>query len=94
MVAASVVAAGLLGWTWRENRRFQAELLTLRKTMGEVDASGALKSAVSDINLAVQPPAVVLMAGLQGAGKTAMTLCSRFGKGSAGLSTRSTWNGG
>ena len=38
MVAATVVAAGLLGWTWRENRRFQRELLTLRETMGEVDA--------------------------------------------------------
>ncbi len=45
----------------------------LAATMGEVDASGALKSAVSDINLAVQPPAVVLMAGLQGAGKTTTT---------------------
>ena len=45
----------------------------LAATMGEVDAGGALKSAVSDINLAVQPPAVVLMAGLQGAGKTTTT---------------------
>ena len=45
----------------------------LAATMGEVDAAGALKSAVSDINLAVQPPAVVLMAGLQGAGKTTTT---------------------
>ena len=38
VVVAGVVAAGLLGWTWRENRRFQAELSTLRQTMGEVDA--------------------------------------------------------
>ena len=28
---------------------------------------------VSDINLAAQPPAVILMAGLQGAGKTTTT---------------------
>jgi len=38
VVTAAVVAAGLLGWTWRENRRFQSELVTLRQTMGEVDA--------------------------------------------------------
>jgi S1-C subfamily serine protease len=38
VVTAAVVAAGLLGWAWRENRRFQAELVTLRQTMGEVDA--------------------------------------------------------
>jgi hypothetical protein len=38
VVVAGVVAAGLLGWTWRENRRFQAEITTLRQTMGEVDA--------------------------------------------------------
>ena len=36
----------------------------LANTMGE---------GVSDINLAVQPPAVILMAGLQGAGKTTTT---------------------
>ena len=45
----------------------------LAATMGEVDETGALKSAVSDINLATQPPAVILMAGLQGAGKTTTT---------------------
>jgi signal recognition particle subunit SRP54 len=45
----------------------------LAATMGEVDATGALKSGVSEINLATQPPAVVLMAGLQGAGKTTTT---------------------
>ena len=37
-MAAGVLAVLLLGWTWRENRRFQAELATLRQTMGEVDA--------------------------------------------------------
>jgi len=45
----------------------------LAATMGEVDENGVLKSAVSDINLATQPPAVILMAGLQGAGKTTTT---------------------
>ena len=45
----------------------------LTRTMGEVDERGELKSAVSDINLAAQPPAVILMAGLQGAGKTTTT---------------------
>ena len=40
--------------------------------MGETDAAGALK-APADLNLAAQPPAVVLMAGLQGAGKTTTT---------------------
>jgi len=45
----------------------------LAATMGEVDEYGVLKSAVSDINLATQPPAVILMAGLQGAGKTTTT---------------------
>jgi signal recognition particle subunit SRP54 len=42
-------------------------------TIGEPaqDGSGVLK--VSDINLAAQPPAVILMAGLQGAGKTTST---------------------
>ena len=40
----------------------------LAATMG--DASGA---AVADLNLATQPPAIILMAGLQGAGKTTTT---------------------
>ncbi len=44
----------------------------LAATMGEVDATGAVK-APADLNLAVQPPAVILMAGLQGAGKTTTT---------------------
>jgi signal recognition particle subunit SRP54 len=45
----------------------------LAATMGEVDPqTGALK-APADINLATQPPAVILMAGLQGAGKTTTT---------------------
>ena len=45
----------------------------LASTMGEVDpATGALKGP-ADIDLATQPPAVVLMAGLQGAGKTTTT---------------------
>ncbi|RZT95063.1 signal recognition particle protein [Rivibacter subsaxonicus] len=42
----------------------------LAATMGEVDADGKLKAGASEINLATQPPAVILMAGLQGAGKT------------------------
>jgi len=44
----------------------------LARTMGEVDDSGALKPP-ADLDLAVQPPAVILMAGLQGAGKTTTT---------------------
>ncbi|MCJ0762024.1 signal recognition particle protein [Variovorax terrae] len=44
----------------------------LAATMGEVDDKGALR-APADINLAAQPPAVILMAGLQGAGKTTTT---------------------
>ncbi len=44
----------------------------LAATMGEVDATGALKPP-ADIDLATQPPAVILMAGLQGAGKTTTT---------------------
>ncbi|HWH82311.1 MAG TPA: signal recognition particle protein [Burkholderiaceae bacterium] len=45
----------------------------LAATMGDVDpATGALKPP-SDLNLAAQPPAVILMAGLQGAGKTTTT---------------------
>ncbi len=38
VVAAGVLGALLLFWTWRENRRFKAELVTLRQAMGEVDA--------------------------------------------------------
>ena len=45
----------------------------LARTMGEVDDSGAARSPVSELNLATQPPAVILMAGLQGAGKTTTT---------------------
>jgi S1-C subfamily serine protease len=37
VAAAAVVAALLLAWTWRENRRFRAELVTLRQAMGAVD---------------------------------------------------------
>ena len=44
----------------------------LTATMGEVDDQGALKP-VAELNLATQPPAVILMAGLQGAGKTTTT---------------------
>ncbi len=44
----------------------------LTATMGETDEHGALKP-VSELNFATQPPAVVLMAGLQGAGKTTTT---------------------
>ncbi len=45
----------------------------LAATMGETDAAtGALKPP-ADINLTTQPPAVILMAGLQGAGKTTTT---------------------
>ena len=43
----------------------------LAATMGE---------GVSDINLAAQPPAVILMAGLQGAGKT--TTITKIGRAS------------
>ena len=45
----------------------------LTATMGEVDAHGVYKGAVAELNLAAQPPAVILMAGLQGAGKTTTT---------------------
>jgi signal recognition particle subunit SRP54 len=41
----------------------------LAATMGEVDEAGKLRPP-AEINLAAQPPAVILMAGLQGAGKT------------------------
>jgi len=44
----------------------------LAATMGEVDAQGVLKPP-ADIDLATQPPAVLLMAGLQGSGKTTTT---------------------
>ncbi|MES2226204.1 MAG: signal recognition particle protein [Pseudomonadota bacterium] len=45
----------------------------LAATMGEADpATGALRPP-ADINLAAQPPAVILLAGLQGAGKTTTT---------------------
>ena len=44
----------------------------LSATMGEVDEHGAPKP-VAELNLATQPPAVILMAGLQGAGKTTST---------------------
>ena len=37
VVAAAVMAALLLAWTWRENRRFRAELVTLREAMGTVE---------------------------------------------------------
>lgn len=38
VVAAGLVAALVLLWTWRENRRFKAELVTLREAMGAVEA--------------------------------------------------------
>ncbi len=44
----------------------------LAATMGAAGTDGA-GGAVSPINLAAQPPAVILMAGLQGAGKTTTT---------------------
>ena len=44
----------------------------LTATMGETDEQGALKP-VAELNFATQPPAVILMAGLQGAGKTTTT---------------------
>ena len=44
----------------------------LTATMGEVDDKGTLKP-VAELNFATQPPAVILMAGLQGAGKTTTT---------------------
>ena len=37
------------------------------------ELAATMGQGVSDINLAVQPPAVILMAGLQGAGKTTTT---------------------
>ncbi len=44
----------------------------LAATMGP-DPAGPDKGAVADLDLATQPPAVILMAGLQGAGKTTTT---------------------
>jgi S1-C subfamily serine protease len=38
LVVAGVLAAVLVGWAWRENRRFQAELVTLRQAMSQVEA--------------------------------------------------------
>ena len=45
----------------------------LAATMGDAGPAGAASRPVADINLASQPPAVILMAGLQGAGKTTST---------------------
>jgi len=45
----------------------------LARTMGAVDEAGAPLPGASELNLATQPPAVILMAGLQGAGKTTTT---------------------
>ena len=45
----------------------------LAATMGDAGPAGAASRPVADINLATQPPAVILMAGLQGAGKTTST---------------------
>jgi signal recognition particle subunit SRP54 len=44
----------------------------LAATMGDAGQPGTTRS-VADLDLAVQPPAVILMAGLQGAGKTTTT---------------------
>ena len=47
----------------------------LAATMGAGGAAGegSARSAVAELNLSTQPPAVILMAGLQGAGKTTTT---------------------
>jgi signal recognition particle subunit SRP54 len=45
----------------------------LAATMGEAAAEGSASRHVADLNLATQPPAVILMAGLQGSGKTTTT---------------------
>jgi signal recognition particle subunit SRP54 len=45
----------------------------LAATMGGEPASSPSPHAVAELNLATQPPAVILMAGLQGAGKTTTT---------------------
>ncbi len=44
----------------------------LSATMGQTDAQGR-PQPVAELNFATQPPAVILMAGLQGAGKTTTT---------------------
>jgi S1-C subfamily serine protease len=38
VLAAGALALLLLGWTWSENRRFQAEIATLREAMGQGEA--------------------------------------------------------
>jgi signal recognition particle subunit SRP54 len=45
----------------------------LAATMGAAGPPGSPAQPVADLNLATQPPAVILMAGLQGAGKTTTT---------------------
>ena len=45
----------------------------LAATMGNAGPDGSGPRPVADLNLATQPPAVILMAGLQGAGKTTTT---------------------
>jgi signal recognition particle subunit SRP54 len=45
----------------------------LARTMGASDDDSTHKGTVAELNLATQPPAVILMAGLQGAGKTTTT---------------------
>jgi len=45
----------------------------LAATMGEAGPDGSAARPVADLDLATQPPAVILMAGLQGAGKTTTT---------------------
>lgn len=45
----------------------------LAATMGEAGSPDAPARPVAELNLATQPPAVILMAGLQGAGKTTTT---------------------
>ena len=45
----------------------------LAATMGEAGPEGSAPRHVADLDLATQPPAVILMAGLQGAGKTTTT---------------------
>ena len=45
----------------------------LAATMGDVGPPGSAPRPVAELNLAAQPPAVILMAGLQGAGKTTTT---------------------
>jgi signal recognition particle subunit SRP54 len=45
----------------------------LAATMGEAGPEGSASRHVADLDLATQPPAVILMAGLQGSGKTTTT---------------------